>query len=85
MQPGDEDAIKCKVVCLIKLEQFSEAISFLDATPSNNLSFEKAYCFYKTKKLDEALAVINAIPSPKPVSVLELEAQVVLKENYFAH
>jgi signal recognition particle subunit SRP72 len=69
--------VKCKVVAYIKLDQFQEALNVLDAYPNNDLVFERAYCYYRSKKISEALQLLSKVPSPKPVNVLELEAQIV--------
>jgi len=59
--PNDEDALKCKCLCYIHLNQFQEAIKFLDANPSLSMEQEKAYCLYKERKHDEALRIIQQI------------------------
>ncbi|KAI5385240.1 uncharacterized protein LOC127100683 [Lathyrus oleraceus] len=55
--PGDEDALRCKVVALIKDDRFDDAISAIQSskTPPEDFHFLKAYCLYKQNKLDEAL------------------------------
>ncbi|XP_019233355.1 PREDICTED: signal recognition particle subunit SRP72-like [Nicotiana attenuata] len=57
--PGDEDAIRCKVVALVKGDCIEEALvaikEFSKKASSVDLSLFKAYCLYRQNKLDEAL------------------------------
>ncbi|XP_049372938.1 uncharacterized protein LOC125837907 [Solanum verrucosum] len=56
--PGDEDAIRCKVVALVKADSIEEAlVAIKDSRKkgSVDLSFFKAYCLYRQNKLEEAL------------------------------
>jgi signal recognition particle subunit SRP72 len=85
LKPDDIDAFKCKVICLIHLGQYQDALDMLDSNSalSRDLVFERAYCYYRTKKLNEALALIKNIPKPKPIGILELQAQVCYRmEDY---
>ena len=82
--PKDLDALKCKVVCLLKLDKCKEAYHTM--TTDKELSklpmwHERAYCLYRQNKLEEAIKELNnAEPSPK---VDELLAQIYYKlENY---
>ncbi|KAM3204812.1 signal recognition particle subunit SRP72 [Capsicum annuum] len=52
--PGDEDAIRCKVVALVKADCIDEALAAIKKA-SVDLSFFKAYCLYRQNKLAEAL------------------------------
>ncbi|KAH0767913.1 hypothetical protein KY285_003784 [Solanum tuberosum] len=56
--PGDEDAIRCKVVALVKADSIEEAlVAIKDSSKkgSLDLSFFKGYCLYRQNKLEEAL------------------------------
>lgn len=76
--PNDEDATTCKVIALIQLSKFDEALKFLDSTPlKSNYGFERAYSLYRLKKHKECLQILKDIPEPKTKKVLELEAQLV--------
>ena len=82
--PKDMDALKCKIVCLLKLDKCKEAYHTM--TTDKELSklpmwHERAYCLYRQNKLEEAITELNnAEPSPK---VDELLAQIYYKlENY---
>ena len=42
ISPGDKDAIKCKVVALIELSRFDEAVEAIDSNnAAGDLAFEK--------------------------------------------
>lgn len=49
---NDEDALKCKVVCLMKMDRFADALPLCS---SEKLRFERAYCLYRLQRLEEAL------------------------------
>ncbi|GLT38382.1 hypothetical protein SLA2020_126380 [Shorea laevis] len=55
--PGDEDAIRCKVVALIKGDNIDAALSTIQSSQKLpiDLGFFKAYCLYRLNRLDEAL------------------------------
>ncbi|XP_060216160.1 uncharacterized protein LOC132643676 [Lycium barbarum] len=56
--PGDEDAIRSKVVALVKADCIEEALAAIkecSKKASIDLSFFKAYCLYRQNKLEEAL------------------------------
>ena len=59
----DEDAIRCKIVALIKDDKIDEALSAIKAFSRATLdfSFFKAYCLYRQKKLDEALETLKDV------------------------
>ncbi|KAK6635587.1 hypothetical protein RUM44_000841 [Polyplax serrata] len=59
--PEEEEAFHCKVVCLIQLSRFQEALqAILKQTKfSKNLVFEQAYCQYRLNQPAEALKTIN--------------------------
>ena len=70
-------AFQCKIVCLIHLDKFDEALTSIERSPDVNiLSFEKAYCEYRLNKIDEAYATLQKCPE-MTVKEKELLAQVV--------
>ncbi|PPS03088.1 hypothetical protein GOBAR_AA17571 [Gossypium barbadense] len=71
--PGDEDAIRCKVVALIKADKIEEALSAIQSSQkvSFDFSFYKAYCLYRQNKLDEALEVLEKQDKTQPSMLLE--------------
>ena len=82
--PKDVDALKCKVICLLKLDKCKEAYHVMTADKElQNLPMwhERAYCLYRMNKLDDAISELSyADPSPK---VDDLLAQIYYKlENY---
>ncbi|XWS69170.1 hypothetical protein CRYUN_Cryun04dG0156500 [Craigia yunnanensis] len=70
---GDEDAIRCKVVALIKDDKIEEALSTILSAQkvSFDFSFYKAYCLYRQNKLDEALDVLEKQDKTHPSMLLE--------------
>ncbi|KAL7241171.1 hypothetical protein ACSBR2_006736 [Camellia fascicularis] len=58
---NDEDAIRCKIVALIKADSIDEALSTIESSRRLliDFSFFKAYCFYRQNKLNEALASVE--------------------------
>ncbi|EOY00809.1 SRP72 RNA-binding domain isoform 1 [Theobroma cacao] len=77
--PGDEDAIRCKVVALIKGDNIEEALSAIQSAQkvSFDFSFYKAYCLYRQNKLDEALVFLEK--QDKTHSSMLLEAQILYR------
>src|SRR5262249_6085925 len=59
--------------------KFDEALQLLDANsaPTAALAFERAYCFYRAKRIDDALNIVRSYKEPRPARFLELEAQIV--------
>ncbi|KAK9119987.1 hypothetical protein Scep_018080 [Stephania cephalantha] len=77
--PGDEDALRCKIVALIKADDIDRALSAIQAAEKRpfDFSFFKAYCLYRQNKLDEALKLLNS--QEKTSSALQLEAQILYR------
>lgn len=51
----EKKAFHCKVVCLIHLDKFDEALSSIERNPdASDLYFERAYCEYRLNKINEA-------------------------------
>ncbi|KAK8579520.1 hypothetical protein V6N13_142719 [Hibiscus sabdariffa] len=71
--PGDEDAIRCKVVALIRADKIEEALSAIQSAQkvSFDFSFYKAYCLYRQNKLDEALELLEKQDKTQPSMLLE--------------
>lgn len=80
----DFKAMHCKVACMIYLNQFSEALKFLQSEPEINktLLFEKAYCQYRLLQTDKALDTINEAKEPD-LRLMELKAQVLYKLGFY--
>ncbi|KAL5541509.1 hypothetical protein UlMin_009219 [Ulmus minor] len=77
--PGDEDAIRCKIVALIKDDNIDEAFSAIKSTqkPSLDFSFFKAYCLYRKNKLDEALESLKN--QERNSATMLLESQILYR------
>ncbi|KAG2448342.1 hypothetical protein HYH02_006924 [Chlamydomonas schloesseri] len=84
LAPGDEDALRCKVVAHMQLQEFQAALALLNKAPLSALplGFEKGYCLYRLGQIDEALAVTAAalaVPDLDPAAatpLLQLQAQL---------
>nr|CAB3266574.1 signal recognition particle subunit SRP72-like [Phallusia mammillata] len=76
----DVEAMHCKVVCMIQMSHFADALKFIETTPEIQelLIFEKAYCQYRLLKTDEALETLKYVKNPD-IRTLELKAQVLYK------
>ncbi|KAL0905285.1 hypothetical protein M5K25_023694 [Dendrobium thyrsiflorum] len=77
--PGDEDAIRCKIVALIKSDAIDKALSTILASESLpiDLKFYKAYCLYRQNKLQDALESLNNLE--RSLMVLQLESQILYR------
>ncbi|PON64764.1 Signal recognition particle, SRP72 subunit [Parasponia andersonii] len=77
--PGDEDAIRCKVVALIKADSIDEALSAIRTYQKSpvDFSFFQAYCLYRQNKLDEALDSLK-VQERNSASML-LESQILYR------
>ncbi|GFP80031.1 signal recognition particle subunit srp72 [Phtheirospermum japonicum] len=78
--PGDEDAIRCKVVALIKNDDIEEALSTIQEFSkrySVDFSFFKAYCLYRQSRLDEALESLKG--QEENVANMLLQSQILYR------
>lgn len=78
-------AAHCKVIALIQLSKFDEAVKFIEKSKlSQLLLFEKAYSEYRLNKPEIALATIEgANLNPLPANLKELKAQVLYRLEQF--
>lgn len=78
--PEDQDALRCKITCLIHLSKFKDALKLIDK--SSGYLFEKAYCLYRLDQFEQSTQVLNSL-SQSEVRVRELQAQIHYKcERY---
>ncbi|KAK9322370.1 hypothetical protein V1517DRAFT_323597 [Lipomyces orientalis] len=91
--PTDIKAKKAKLVALIKLDQYSEALTVFgdDELKPNELALERAYCLYRLGKLELANdLLVGAIENGESNSVVEqrgllhLKAQIAYRLEKFA-
>ncbi|ESQ28523.1 hypothetical protein EUTSA_v10018246mg [Eutrema salsugineum] len=77
--PADEDAIRCKVVALIKDDKIDDALSVIQSFHKVpiDLGYQKAYCLYRQNNLDEALACLRG--RERDPDTLLLEAQILYR------
>jgi len=71
--PNDEDAIRCKIVALIKNDSIDEALSTMESSRRLQIdfSFFKAYCLYRQNKLNEALEALKGQEGNSAVMLLQ--------------
>ncbi|KAH8018411.1 hypothetical protein HPB51_005824 [Rhipicephalus microplus] len=82
--PTEERALQCKVVCLIQLGNFKDAIDVINKNSKHigDMAFEKAYCLYRLNDTKEAWKLLSCITT-QSFRVKELKAQVLYRlENY---
>ncbi|EEF47526.1 signal recognition particle subunit SRP72 [Ricinus communis] len=77
--PGDEDAIRCKVVGMIKADNIDDALSTIHSAQrlTVDFSFFKAYCLYRQNKLEEALETLRG--QERNSETLLLESQILYR------
>lgn len=83
LNPEDQLTLQCKVVTLIRLEKYKDALTMIARQFRNSdidLSYEKIYCYYRTNQLAPAMELLQELKSKNASndpSLLYLEAQLV--------
>ncbi|WVZ67895.1 hypothetical protein U9M48_016912 [Paspalum notatum var. saurae] len=79
--PGDEDAVRCKVVAHIKSDGIDQALAAIRAAERLpiDLGYYKAYCYYRQNKLQEALELLRG--QEETSVVLQLESQILYRQG----
>lgn len=87
MAPDDADALKAKIYLYLQTDQYTAALSLIEATSASNADdvnqqFEKAYALYRMQNLASAREVLQTIKETnaggeEEKGVLHLEAQIV--------
>lgn len=83
LNPEDQLTLQCKVVTLIRLEKYKDALTMIARQFRNSdidLSYEKIYCYYRTNQLAPAMELLQELKSKnssEDPSLLYLEAQLV--------
>ncbi|XP_016191126.1 signal recognition particle subunit SRP72 isoform X1 [Arachis ipaensis] len=77
--PADEDALRCKVVALIKDDRLDLALSAIRSSRTHlpDFDFLKAYCLYRQNKLNEALESLKT--QERTTETKLLEAQILYR------
>lgn len=87
LKSDDKTILQCKVVSLIRLEKYRDALTLIARQFRNtdiDLSFEKIYCYYRTNQFAPALELLEQVKSTnKDSSLLYLEAQIVSFQKYW--
>ncbi|RXH72231.1 hypothetical protein DVH24_033769 [Malus domestica] len=78
---GDEDALRCKVVALIKADDIDNALSTIRSSksPPPDFSFFEAYCLYRNNKIDEALELLKR--QERNSATMILESQILFRSG----
>jgi len=75
---NEKKAFQTKIICLINLDKFDEALSSIERqNDAGDLYFEKAYCQYRVNQVQEAYATISKCQNPG-IKEKELMAQIVI-------
>ncbi|KAI6192365.1 Signal recognition particle subunit SRP72 [Aphelenchoides bicaudatus] len=85
LNPSGVPVHKFKLVALIKLGLFEEALKLIKEVPAKQLgdtTVARCYILYRQNKNEEALAELNKADAEDP-SVLELKAQLYYRMNRF--
>ncbi|XP_042498370.1 signal recognition particle subunit SRP72 [Macadamia integrifolia] len=81
IDPGDEDALRCKIVALIKADDIDRALSTIQASEKAkrpiDFGFFKAYCLYRQNKLEEALDSLKS--QERNSTTMLLESQILYR------
>lgn len=80
MAVTEEKALHCKIVCLMQLSKFDEALDYIEKNNLHHLVFEKAYCQYRNNNPELALKTIE-LGEERPLSnnLRELKAQILYR------
>ncbi|KAK9696615.1 Signal recognition particle subunit SRP72 [Basidiobolus ranarum] len=91
LNPEDRDALHVKIVTLIRLENYKEALKVFETTKNAEIKalvFEKAYCLYRDHQLEEALKIVRQAlkeTQSQEFSLRHLEAQITYRmEDYIS-
>lgn len=84
--PNNVKALQSKVVALIRLQSFDDALEIIgsmDANQQKELFYEKAYCLYRSNKPQETIEILRESKDDSQ-KVKELMAQSVGDPNYMS-
>jgi len=77
---NEKKAFQTKIICLINLNKFDEALSSIQRqNDADDLYFEKAYCQYRLNQVQEAYDTICKCQTPG-IKEKELSAQIVINK-----
>lgn len=86
LAPEDREALHCKLVCLLQLSRFQEAVKLIDSASKKagekQFRFEKAYCLYRLEKYADSHSLLERLLHKQPQTeprVHDLLAQVTYR------
>ncbi|KAI8989360.1 hypothetical protein BDB01DRAFT_781522 [Pilobolus umbonatus] len=88
INPTDRIALHCKVVSLIRLEKYKDALTIIARQFKNSdidLSPEKIYCYYRTNQLSQAIELLDELKTKKQddPALMFLQAQLLYSQGKF--
>lgn len=84
VNPNEFQALHCKIISLIQVSKFTEALQLIERSKLTQLVFEKAYCEYRLNQPEKALKTIDGSDiRPLIPSLKELRAQVLYRLEQF--
>ncbi|KAF7726038.1 Signal recognition particle core component [Apophysomyces ossiformis] len=87
LTPEDQDALRCRIVTLIRLEKYSDALAAMEKIRGNDidLRFERIYCYYRTHQLQLAETLLNDVrkQSNEDSALMYLEAQLLYAQDKY--
>lgn len=84
INPDDQTALHCKVICLIQNSKLEEAYKFIEKNKLGSLIFEKSYCEYRLNQPEKALKTIDSCEiNPLTPNLKELRTQVLYRLERF--
>lgn len=83
INPNEFPAAHCKVIALIQVGKFNDALQLIERNKLTQLLFERAYCEYRLNQPDKALRTIDKGDKPLAASLKELRAQVLYRLEQF--
>ena len=78
--PENAKALHCKVVCLIRQNEFESALDVTSKIPASSIAFERAYCLYRLNRVEEALDLLNSL---KGKEASQVRIQELIAQSYY--
>ena len=80
--PNDVDALHCKVITLIKLEKYQNALDIVvKHFAEDQLIFERGYCLYRLNRWAEVLEITTKFNTSGKGDLGHLKAQAVSSKH----
>ncbi|KAG0170994.1 hypothetical protein DFQ28_001350 [Apophysomyces sp. BC1034] len=87
LSPQDQDALQCRIVTMIRLEKYTDALTAMEKLRGADidLRFEKIYCYYRTNQLQLAVKLLDEVKKQNNESqaLMYLEAQLLYAQDRY--